>query len=115
MARAIALPSAIYGLSVIRRDVGIAVSTLKTPSNTVGISKSLLADGGEIQFREAAIAGNITELKRHILRNLAQDFKHHSPIANPIGTMLKPRKAIFETTCKLIELLSTKGTLFSNN
>jgi hypothetical protein len=100
---------------MIRRDVGIVASTLKTPSKTVGISKSLLADGGEIKFREAANAGNITELKRQILRNLAQDFRHHSPIANKIGTMLKPRKAILETTCKLIELLSTKGALLSNN
>jgi hypothetical protein len=100
---------------MIRRDVGIDASTLKTSSKTVGISKSLLADGGEIKFREAANAGNITELKRHILRNLAQDFKYHSPIANKIGTILKPRKAILETTCKLMELLSATGTLFSNN
>jgi len=109
LTRATALPSAIYGFRSISRETGVDTSTLSASSNTVGIANSLVAEGGETKFKDTATAGNMTELNRQMLRNLAQDFKCHSPIAKRIGTTLKPMKAIAETTCKLVELLLTKG------
>jgi hypothetical protein len=85
-----------------------------TNSKTVGIVKSFVADGGEIQFKQEAIAGNRIELNIKILRTLAQDFKFHNPTANKIGTIPKPKKAIPETNCRLMELVSASGTLPSS-
>ena len=81
-------------------DTEALLAVLKTPSNTVGISTSLLTEGGEIKLREVAIAGKASALKKQILKNLAQDFNAHSPIAKTMGTRLIPRNAISETICR---------------